>query len=118
MKQVIVVRSDLNMPPGKVAAQVAHASMTNAVVAVSGKELTAKGAEWFHHPTLIVCRVGTYEELMFVHSRALEAKIDIHLWQDAVDTETAGIIQTVTCLALGPDVEEKLDTVTGKLPLY
>ena len=115
MKQVVVVRSDLQMSPGKVAAQVAHASMANII---TNGELSADANEWLQHPTLIVCRVNTFEELSHVLSKAEVACLKASMWKDSVETETAGIIETNTCLAIGPAREELLDTVTGKLPLY
>ena len=111
MKQVIVVRSDLRMGKGKLAAQVAHASLESykkadkRKVRIWEKEGSKK----------IVVKVNSLEELLDLKKKADELKIPNALIRDAGLTQLEE--GTITCLGLGPEEDEKLDKLTGKLKL-
>jgi len=111
MKQVIVVRSDLKMGKGKLAAQVAHASLE--AYKKAGKEKVkvweAAGSK------KIVVKVDSLEELLDLERKAEELKIPNALIRDAGLTQLEE--GTITCLGLGPDEDEKIDRLTGKLKL-
>ena len=108
-KQVILVRQDLKLPKGKLAAQVAHASV-EAVLKTDKKTLTAWRNEGMPK---IVLKVKDEKEL---HQYIQHAKdIVTALITDAGRTVLAP--GTVTCAAFGPDKEEKIDQLTKKLPL-
>lgn len=112
MKQVIVVRKDLKMPTGKVAAQSAHASV--AAVLRSQKK---KVEEWNKTGMKkVILRVDSQKELLSIKKDAEELKLVTALVQDAGRTFFKG--PTKTCLAIGPDKESKIDKVTGKLKMY
>ena len=64
----------------------------------------------------VCCRVNSEEELMQLHDKAKEAGLEVHLITDSGKTEFHGI-PTRTCLAIGPDLAEKIDAVTGHLEL-
>lgn len=127
IKQVIAVRKDLNMRKGKLAAQVAHASMAflthlgQIEPTSSGAELTtllnSAEAEWIKMlHTKIVVSVDDETQLLELIKRA--GDLDI-LCCDVVDkgfTEFNGK-ETLTCAAFGPDYASKLDTLTGNLKL-
>ncbi len=114
MKQAIVVRSDLKMGKGKLAAQVAHASLASAEEAMS-----RKGA-WFDDwkgggQAKIVLKVRSEEELRELLRKAKSAKLPTALVQDRGLTQLEP--GTVTCLGIGPGPEDQIDRITGKLKL-
>ncbi len=113
-KQVIVVRTDLRMGKGKLAAQVAHAAVSAAEVARREKP------EWFRRwietgQKKIVVKVRGLEELFSLRRAAEELGIPTFLVVDAGFTQLKP--GTITCLGLGPAPSELLDKVTGGLPL-
>ncbi len=132
VKQVIVMRHDLHMRMGKVAAQAAHASiafLTNKM-RTAPQVLTMTGAYELGHIylsrsevtwindlfTKICVRVDSEEELITVHEAALGASLTSILIRDAGLTEFKGV-PTLTCCAIGPDLNDKVDKITGHLKL-
>lgn len=119
IKQVIVMRKDLNMRRGKEIAQGAHASM--AFVSkklLSVEPLSVVEREWLEGLFTKICvKVNSEAELLAVAEAARTAGIRAEVITDSGKTEFGGI-PTKTCLALGPDFSEKIDKVTGTLPLY
>jgi len=113
-KQVIVVRSDLEMSRGKIAAQAGHA-------AVSAAQEARK-----HHPKWwkawlkegqckIAVKVGSEKELLKLEREAKELGLPSALILDRGLTELPS--GTTTCLGIGPAPSRKMDRVTGKLAL-
>lgn|SRR5581483_1650829 len=125
VKQVIVVRTDLNMRKGKMIAQGAHAAMKFLVdnnESERGDEIVVKlsleEAQWLLSGsfTKAVVRCGSEEELRDLIFRAELADIEVHPIIDAGKTEFHGV-PTLTCAAFGPCKVEELDKITGHLPL-
>jgi PTH2 family peptidyl-tRNA hydrolase len=126
VKQVIVVRTKFpddkggtfGMQAGKMAAQVAHAAMIFMLNAMEcGRKFTKEEAAWLAGDIRKVCvRVESEEELLAVHKAALEAGLESNLVTDSGLTQFKGV-PTKTCLAIGPDDEEKIDKITGRLRL-
>lgn len=110
-KQVIVTRRDLKLSKGKLAAQVAHASLE--AYKKAGKDAIE---EWESSGSKkVVLRVEDEREMMDVMARAKAEKLPVALIRDAGHTEIpAG---TVTALGIGPGGEAKIDKVTGKLKM-
>jgi len=142
-KQIIVVRKDLNMPKGKIAAQVAHASM--GVLLNLGKydrcvsddnellshDFTLKLAgyergEFIVRQPLIDWLTGAFtkvcvscdseQELLELEAAAKNAGIIHCLITDSGLTVFDGV-PTKTCLAIGPDYSDVLDPLTRHLKL-
>ncbi|MBW2971192.1 peptidyl-tRNA hydrolase Pth2 [Candidatus Woesearchaeota archaeon] len=110
-KQVIVVRTDLKLPAGKLATQVAHASVDAAF-----KSSRIKLARWKSQGAKkVVLKVGTLDELKELYDNARKEKLKAVIITDAGRTVLKP--GTTTCLGIGPDVEEKIDKVTGKLKM-
>lgn len=133
-KQVIVVRKDLNMRKGKIAAQAAHASVS-AVIKTSLKdgetypfELDNEGritmggysylAQWLRGSFKKVCvYVNSEEELFEIYNQGLENGFIVSLVRDSGLTEFHNV-PTYTCLAFEPLPANLIDKITGNLPLY
>jgi PTH2 family peptidyl-tRNA hydrolase len=122
VKQVIVIRRDLKMRRGKEIAQGSHASISFLTKNMQGMnvygELTEVEKYWINDRFTKVCvKVNSEEELLQVHEKALAAGLTSHLITDDGTTEFGGQ-PTATCLAIGPDLSEKIDCITGNLVLY
>ncbi|MBI2140602.1 peptidyl-tRNA hydrolase [Candidatus Woesearchaeota archaeon] len=111
LKQVILVREDLKLPKGKLSVQVAHAS-TAALLRSHKDDL----ARWQNTGmTKIVLKVKDLDELLRFKMQAEDAHLVCALIEDAGKT----VVEpgTVTCLGIGPDKEDKIDRITGKLKM-
>ena len=110
-KQVILVRMDLKLTPGKMSAQVSHASVGAALK--SDKDDLKK---WQHQgQKKIVLKVKDKAELLAYKNKAEDAGLVVSLVTDAGHTHLEP--GTMTCLGIGPDDEDKIDEVTGNLKL-
>jgi peptidyl-tRNA hydrolase len=111
VKQVIVVNEALRLPRGKLAAQVAHAS----VGALLGARPDAQRA-WFMDGMPKVVLHGDDEAMLVrLHDQAVAAGVPAELIRDAGRTVVAA--GTITCLGLGPAPIEAIDAITGELRL-
>ena len=132
MKQVIVIRKDLKMRRGKEIAQGAHASIsflskrvreclrheTEHGLNLHFLQLSDAEKAWIRGSfKKICCIVRSEEELLELHEKALEAGLTSSLIQDSGKTEFHDE-PTHTCLAIGPDEDEKINKITGHLVLY
>ena len=110
-KQVILVRKDLKLPKGKLAAQAAHASV-RAVLKSDKRKVSKWDSEGAKK---IVLKVNDLRELKSYLNKAKRAKLKTAVITDAGLTTIAP--GTTTCMAIGPDDEEKIDKITGNLGL-
>jgi len=110
-KQVILVRQDLKLPKGKLAAQCSHASVD--AVLKSDSETIKKWKK--EGMAKIVLKVKDQKELIKYFQQAKDDNIMASLITDAGKTVVAP--GTKTAVAIGPDEEEKIDKVTGKLKM-
>ena len=110
-KQVILVRQDLKLPKGKLAAQAAHASV-DAVLKSDSKLVKAWREEGM---AKIVVKVKDEKELIKFFQLAKDSDLTASLITDAGRTVIAP--GTKTCVGIGPDEEEKIDQITGELSL-
>lgn len=117
-KQVIVVPKDIRLSAGKLAAQVAHASVIN-VMKMSGSrnrnyetliDWAATGM------TKVVLEVPTTIDLIKVLHNAQGMDLVTCVVRDAGRTEVEP--GTVTCIGIGPAREEDINKITGELRLY
>lgn len=111
MKQVIVVNEALKLPRGKLAAQVAHAS----VGAFLEANEEAKQAWVNSGMSKIVLKVDQEVDLIRLYELAVSRNIPARLIKDAGRTVIPE--GTVTCLGLGPAGDAEIDEVTGDLKL-
>jgi len=111
MKQVILVRQDLKMPKGKLATQCSHASV--GAVLKSKKTMIS---EWSNSGSKkSVLKVKGLDELKKYYEKAKKSKLTVSLVNDAGKTFFKK--PTITCFAIGPDREEKIDRITKDLHL-
>jgi peptidyl-tRNA hydrolase, PTH2 family len=129
VKQVIVMRKDLNMRKGKMVAQGAHASLMDILSMMSFTEsdnsriMTLEVEkdspldQWINGGFKKICvSVNSESELFDIYDKARELNIPCVLIRDAGLTKFNGD-PTYTCCAVGPDDEKNIDKVTGELLL-
>lgn len=106
VKMVLVVRNDLGMQKGKIAAQCGHAVLGAYKAAV--RQCTPYLAVWEDSgQKKITLKVQSEEQLMEFGSRALKQGIPHYLVRDAGHTQVAP--HTLTVCALGPAPDDVLD---------
>jgi len=111
MKQVIVLRKDLNMRKGKMVAQGSHASL--------GAYLHADVPDqkkWMNSGQTKICvSVDSEKELLEIFEQAGKAKLPNVIIRDAGHTELEP--GTLTAVGIGPCENDAVDQITGKLKL-
>lgn len=142
-KQLIVMRRDLKMRKGKIAAQAGHACVEAVLMALeregrlaevhvrkdedgnpywielddSGTPATAL-SDWFRWGVAKVCvYVDSEEALLDIAAQGREQGFVVALVRDSGLTEFHGEA-TYTCLAFEPLRAADIDPITGSLPLY
>ncbi|MEM1514004.1 MAG: peptidyl-tRNA hydrolase Pth2 [Candidatus Thermoplasmatota archaeon] len=113
MLKMVIVVNKIEMSPGKMAAQVAHAAVDCAIKA--WKKDKAKVKKWMEEGQKKVVLEASEEEIIQLQKKASKEKIFNSLIRDAGLTELKE--GTLTALAIGPDEEERIDKITGHLPL-
>ena len=135
-KMMIVMRRDLKMRKGKIAAQSGHAcieailralikegrtgdlEMTEGETVLKNNGKNTPLSDWFEYGCAKVCvYVDSEEALLDIAKKAEEKGIIAAVITDAGMTEFHGV-PTKTCLALEPLPAEVADEITGTLPLY
>ena len=113
-KMCIVLRTDLGMTPGKLIAQACHAAVAASEL---GKKQNHKAwMRWRDEGgKKVALEAESLEELEEILEKADELDIVNVMIQDAGHTQVPP--GTVTAIGLGPDASDKLDKVTGYLPL-
>ena len=113
-KQVIIVRKDLKLSKGKMAAQVAHASLESFLRTRKKHPEIAKS--WLQEGAKKVILLAENEKHLFTLKKEASAKkIQNVLIRDAGLTQLEP--GTITCLGIGPFKEKEIDEVTGELKL-
>lgn len=113
-KLVVVVRDDLKISPGKMAAQVGHAAVS---CALRAKEKDKKlFSNWMDEgQRKVVLKIGTLSDLDRIERMADSAGLITSRIIDAGLTEVPS--GTVTCLGIGPSRGSDIDKITGNLKL-
>ena len=111
MKQVIVARRDLDMGTGKLAAQVAHASLSAAEKAddATRRQWQADGQQ------KVVLRADDERTIHERGDQARRAGLPFAIISDAGRTQLEP--GTVTALGIGPAPADSIDPITGDLSL-
>lgn len=111
MKQVILVRDDLVMSKGKLACQVAHASISAAVKADPETQ-----SRWItENQKKVVLKVDSLEHLVRLYEFAIYDILPTAIVMDAGRTELRP--GTITTVGIGPAADVLIDNITGDLKL-
>jgi len=110
-KQALIVRTDLGMGKGKIAAQCAHGS----IAAFLKADEEAKSAWVDSGMEKIVLKVQSEKDLAVLFQKAKKAGLPAALIQDAGHTQIEPGSKTV--VGIGPAEESELDKITGELKL-
>lgn len=135
-KQVIVARRDLRMPSGKLAAQVAHASVK--VFLDRGEwskffvcdnqgqrdvlQFSLEATEAMYHWMTVsfpkaVLGIDSEMDIEILYAEAQRAGLPCSKVIDSGRTVYNGE-HNLTCIAIGPAERSEIDKITGHLPLY
>jgi PTH2 family peptidyl-tRNA hydrolase len=114
-KQVIVIRTDLNMKVGKKCAQACHASLSAAEVSKSKNIETYRNWKRQSGQRKIVLKIDSEEAIKKLYHDVMDAGIGAFLVQDAGLTQLEP--GTITALGIGPDTSVKIDKFCGDLKL-
>lgn len=142
-KQVIIVRKDLNMSPGKLAVQVSHASSAFLLHLI--KEGVINEESFYHVEfdidkgiydgwiddifTKVVCCAKNKNKLMkateWAENHNMKEGEDFFIIKDSCLTELTpeevdknGIGKTVTCIGFKPLPDDLANEISHKFPLY
>ncbi len=114
IKQVVVVRKDLEMGAGKIAAQVGHACVLGA------EHVRKSHPGWYSEWVIagqekVVVKVTSLEQLEQIKKHAISLDLP---WSEVTDAGHTQIAPgTVTCISIGPAPETMVDKVTKDLKL-
>jgi peptidyl-tRNA hydrolase, PTH2 family len=129
--QYIIIRKDLKMPPGKIAAQASHASVGallklatvsssshgDALLSVNLPENSAQKAWLMGRFAKVALRVESEEELLKVFNKAQALGVPCALIKDAGLT-TFHNVPTFTCVGIGPVWRTEVKELLKDLRLY
>lgn len=114
MKQAIIVRQDLKMSTGKIAAQVAHGSVSCALKAMKKKKKIFDIWSTFGQKK-VVLGIKDLSGLKILAESAKANNLVYEVIRDMGLTELKP--GTITVLGIGPDREDKIDKLTKDLSL-
>jgi PTH2 family peptidyl-tRNA hydrolase len=115
-KMAIVIRKDLEMSPGKLAGQCAHAAC-GCLRAPIGPEKSKYIEEWFEEGQVkVILQVEKQADLHMLASKCLLEEVPYYCVRDFGLTELEP--NTLTCVGIGPDLKKNVDKITGNLKLY
>jgi PTH2 family peptidyl-tRNA hydrolase len=110
-KQVIVVRKDLKLTRGKLAVQVAHASLE--AFKKAGDSVKRRWA--LEGAKKVVLKANDLNHLMFIYRKARDKNLACSIIKDAGLTEV--LPGTITAVGIGPSEEKEIDKITGELKM-
>jgi len=112
MKQAIVARADLGMGEGKLAAQVAHASL----MAYEDADAKTQSAWKGEGQKKVVLQANSERDLFELAEKAKSKRLPHAIVRDAGHTQLDP--GTASALGVGPAEDDRVDAVTGDLSLY
>lgn len=127
-KQVIIIRTDLQMPKGKIASQVAHASL-GAILNLKNENKSNENEivldisneyvkYWLDEKFTKICLKAYSEDMLInLYSKAKKVGLPASLILDEGRTIFNGI-ETYTCVGIGPGNPNVINEITGDLRLF
>lgn len=113
-KLVVLVRKDIKMGTGKIAAQVGHAAVECALYAEK-KDKKSFDAWFGCGQAKVVLKVDNLDDLKRYMSEARSVGLHTAMITDAGRTQIEP--GTITCLGIGPAPVSDIDRVTGELKM-
>jgi PTH2 family peptidyl-tRNA hydrolase len=111
-KLTLVVRGDLGMGRGKIAAQASHAAVAATLATQRSRDFRA----WLRDgQPKVVLRATGEQHLLEIAEQAIAAGLPVQVIHDAGRTQVAE--GTPTCCAIGPAAASRIDAITGGLSL-
>ncbi|XP_024225652.1 peptidyl-tRNA hydrolase 2, mitochondrial isoform X1 [Bombus impatiens] len=115
-KMALVVRSDITMGKGKIAAQCAHAAVECCRQISANEEYQQIYASWLlQGQPKIVLQISDKEKLMSLASDARKAGLIISIIKDAGKTQLKP--GTTSTVGIGPGPKQVIDNLTSQLRL-
>ena len=112
---MVVVRTDLGLSKGKMAAQVSHAAVNCALK--SKKSDSSNFTNWVSEgQKKVVLKANGESKLRKLQQHAREMGLISSLITDAGLTEVPP--GTVTCIGIGPSSDSDIDSITGNYSLF
>lgn len=120
IRHVVVIRKDLNLSAGLMAAQTAHAGdafMRDKIR--DGAEFTNDEKDWMKSPYISVLAVDNLEELDIVETLARSDGLQVYVWRDLIPSKNLkrDMANIKVAISIGPDDMDKIKKITGGLPL-
>ncbi|EDO15533.1 hypothetical protein Kpol_479p21 [Vanderwaltozyma polyspora DSM 70294] len=121
VRMALVIRQDLGMTKGKIAAQCCHAALSCfRMIAVDPKKTSYNPImtnRWLHHgQAKITLKCPDKETMDELYAKAISLDVNACVIHDAGRTQIAA--GSATVLGLGPAPKAVLDQITGDLKLY
>lgn len=111
---VLIIRSDLRLTKGKIASQASHAAVMCFKKTLESNPMVANKWLALGQPK-IVLKIDSLTEMEILHKQAMDSGITNVIIHDAGRTQIAA--GTATALGLGPDYNDKIDTLVKDLKL-
>ena len=118
LKMVFLVRQDLKMGAGKIAAQVAHAAIGLYDDILEGENIYQKSAlnNWFNYgQKKVVLKIHDLDTMLEVVKKCKKLKLQYCIISDAGHTQIPQ--GSITVLGIGPDIGGKINDITGTFKL-
>jgi len=137
IRLTVVIRKDLLLEPGLLAAQVSHiadmfmrkklhAFMRQKILAQKGAHLgfTHPEISWLAEPYISILGVNCFEDLNEVIKHCKRQKLAHYIWTDTIPSPTGkatkrpSFIKALVGISIGPEDFDKIKIVTGHLLPY
>lgn len=131
LRHSILVRTDLNLPVGLLAAQIAHLhfetirkriNTEDKTISFSSKKHEEDVMEWIKDPYLFVHRVPNIEALNYFYKAAADTNMLTTEWRDTIylelsPTQKRAFEEVLIGVAFGPTDSDRIRSIIGDLPL-
>ncbi len=122
LRQTILIRTDLDLSPGLISAQVAHIHAESMrQILINKKSCSTEFVEWLKDPYIFVHGVGFVELLNNLLEKAKSKELPVSEWYDTITIKVGGNGQVFSNMlvggSIGPADSDLIKSVIGNLPL-